>query len=610
MYKFIDLDTGLPAALNKIKTWVNTKLATKQDTLVSGTNIKTVNNESLLGGGNITIQGEKGDKGDKGDTGSVVVTDGVAQISIINDLATGGTGDALSAEMGKFLKMLLNSYESRMDALEESGAVLMNMSGKTLVISRITDPIVLAGNLTRSELNAVAGGSSIPSVFFISGRNLESNIGIALSDSTNFTLSASSLTPVDGKVVTTMVSVTYTPASGAAADTTHNCNVVITYDGTTQKTMSLSGTVAASAGVSLTPSSLNLKTVEGAQTSGTIHVGALALSDDVILELSGSGLSFDDTDSVTTKTIARADAEDGIDVTIYYTAGASDVTGSITASSTGVTSATATINGVVAIPLEVGSYFDVPITAGGALRYTVTSGTDVSVKGVARNGTNPTSTLDAPLTIPATINDGDAVAVYNSSGTAISASNVDYSVKSIAADGFKNALGTQLKSIIISEGITSIGNKAFQMTGDYSSRQNIQRISFPSTLSSIGSGNAYTFNNNHGLTEIEFKSSCGIPPYAFANCTGITKVVLVGGTIENNAFNGCTQFSATSGTKPVVVHRATTAPTYRSWAGAKPFPENSSSKVYATLYCSNPSAFSAAGWNAFDEILDISNYEE
>jgi hypothetical protein len=34
------------------------QLNTKQDTLVSGTNIKTVNNESLLGSGNITIEGE------------------------------------------------------------------------------------------------------------------------------------------------------------------------------------------------------------------------------------------------------------------------------------------------------------------------------------------------------------------------------------------------------------------------------------------------------------------------------------------------------------------------------------------------------------------------
>ena len=35
----------------------------KQDTLVSGTNIKTVNNESLLGSGNLTITGEPGDDG-------------------------------------------------------------------------------------------------------------------------------------------------------------------------------------------------------------------------------------------------------------------------------------------------------------------------------------------------------------------------------------------------------------------------------------------------------------------------------------------------------------------------------------------------------------------
>lgn len=55
MYKFIDLDTGLPAALNKIKTWVNTKLATKQDALVSGTNIKTVGGVSLLGSGDVPV---------------------------------------------------------------------------------------------------------------------------------------------------------------------------------------------------------------------------------------------------------------------------------------------------------------------------------------------------------------------------------------------------------------------------------------------------------------------------------------------------------------------------------------------------------------------------
>ena len=40
------------------KTEVNTLLGNKQDTLISGTNIKTINNTSLLGSGNITIGGD------------------------------------------------------------------------------------------------------------------------------------------------------------------------------------------------------------------------------------------------------------------------------------------------------------------------------------------------------------------------------------------------------------------------------------------------------------------------------------------------------------------------------------------------------------------------
>ena len=41
-------------------TQISTALGSKQDTLVSGTNIKTINNESILGSGNITIEGGGG----------------------------------------------------------------------------------------------------------------------------------------------------------------------------------------------------------------------------------------------------------------------------------------------------------------------------------------------------------------------------------------------------------------------------------------------------------------------------------------------------------------------------------------------------------------------
>ncbi len=42
------------------ETETDTLLNAKQNTLVSGTNIKTINNNSLLGSGNITIQGGSG----------------------------------------------------------------------------------------------------------------------------------------------------------------------------------------------------------------------------------------------------------------------------------------------------------------------------------------------------------------------------------------------------------------------------------------------------------------------------------------------------------------------------------------------------------------------
>lgn len=52
-------DIDLSAYYNKTET--DALLGEKQDALVSGTNIKTINNQSILGSGNITIQGTGGD---------------------------------------------------------------------------------------------------------------------------------------------------------------------------------------------------------------------------------------------------------------------------------------------------------------------------------------------------------------------------------------------------------------------------------------------------------------------------------------------------------------------------------------------------------------------
>ena len=54
MTKYVN-DNGVSEMWLNIKNWVTSQLLGKQDTLVSGTNIKTVNNQSLLGSGNVTF---------------------------------------------------------------------------------------------------------------------------------------------------------------------------------------------------------------------------------------------------------------------------------------------------------------------------------------------------------------------------------------------------------------------------------------------------------------------------------------------------------------------------------------------------------------------------
>jgi hypothetical protein len=63
---------------NEVSTEIQTAISTKQDTLVSGTNIKTINNNSLLGSGNINISG--GTPTDVQINGTSIVSNNTANI--------------------------------------------------------------------------------------------------------------------------------------------------------------------------------------------------------------------------------------------------------------------------------------------------------------------------------------------------------------------------------------------------------------------------------------------------------------------------------------------------------------------------------------------------
>ena len=67
-------DTATTYTKTEVDNAITAATSTKQDTLVSGTNIKTINNTSILGSGNIDIQGGGGGKAVSGGTNISVTT--------------------------------------------------------------------------------------------------------------------------------------------------------------------------------------------------------------------------------------------------------------------------------------------------------------------------------------------------------------------------------------------------------------------------------------------------------------------------------------------------------------------------------------------------------
>ena len=102
--------------------------AGKQDTLVSGENIKTVNGQTLLGSGNIEIQG------------------GGGSTTVIDNLTSTSATDALSANQGRVLKGLVDGKQETL----VSGTSIKTINNTSLLGS---------GNITIS-----GGGESMEAI--------------------------------------------------------------------------------------------------------------------------------------------------------------------------------------------------------------------------------------------------------------------------------------------------------------------------------------------------------------------------------------------------------------------------------------------------------------
>jgi len=591
-----EVNTGLAGKVDKNGT--DSLMSDAEHTKLQNLPSNPVQSISVNGGaaqtpqnGNVNIQVQAGAQGPKGDTGSCEITDAGDIVTIIvNDLTTGGAGNILSAEMGKDLN-------ERLDDVEQAGGLTASVIGTTLYLSRVSagSPVVNVGQLSKSALSA-RGGQTDTATFTISGRRLTGNIGIALSDNTNFALSASSLTPTDGKVSSTTITVTYRPASGATAGTTHPCTITISMGGTTYGTLSLNGTVASAPSIALSPSTLAISALSGEVGSGTINVSGSALDSDITLVLSGASyMSFDENSSITSLTVTKAEAEaqGGKNVTIYYTGTAND-SGTLTASSTGASSVSASVSGSIREAAPVDTTFTKEYDFG-SLTFVVRD--KAVVKGVLDNGVYKRSGNDsfaynaddivgpivackagtlnanADVVIPATVEyDGITYTV-----TEISTGTETIGTNGTAAFGAQ----TRMKTLTFAEGsqVRMIDKAAF-----YYCTNLVSAILPDSVVSLCSSGGASTFATCTKLESVVFGT--GLTRTfngTFNGNTALKYITFKGAPTLNGLCNASltqfTQATYTEGTSPVVTCMSMTAP---SMSGT-PFPRNTDKRVSAKL---------------------------
>lgn len=144
--------------------------------------------------------------------------------------------------------------------------------------------------------------------------------------------------------------------------------------------------------------------------------------------------------------------------------------------------------------------------------------------------------------------------LYNDGKLVINGTGEMYDFDSMAKEGESNAIPwlsyrKQIKSVVVEEGVTSIGASAFYNTlYTYSSpvKDTIENISLPKSLNKIGELSLYRCNL---LSSIEIpKAVTFIGANAFGECTSLERADLPDELIElgNYAFEDCTKLSQIS----------------------------------------------------------------
>ena len=182
-------------------------------------------------------------------------------------------------------------------------------------------------------------------------------------------------------------------------------------------------------------------------------------------------------------------------------------------------------------------------------KFTGSSSVAVTYKGDDPWSSDNTASYSGQITIPSTVN-------YN---------NKSYSVTSIGNSAFFYCSG--LTSITIPEGVTSIGDGAFEYSGLTSITipesvtsigndafgwcSSLTSVTIPDGVTSIGSG---TFSGCSSLTSITIpERATSIGDNAFQNCSGLTSITIPESvtSIGGSAFEGCSALTSVAIPKSV-----------------------------------------------------------
>ena len=128
---------------------------------------------------------------------------------------------------------------------------------------------------------------------------------------------------------------------------------------------------------------------------------------------------------------------------------------------------------------------------------------------------------------------------YGCSGLTSVTINSNSIISNTSSESFlKNIFGSQVKSYIIGDGVTSIGDYAFALCNDLTS------VTIGNSVTSIGD---FAFDRCSGLTSVTIPNSVtSIGDYAFYNCSDLTSVTIRSSvaSIGNEAFYGCSGLTA------------------------------------------------------------------